>query len=45
LIQKVLVVEEELLTVLRREIHFARDQKAVAINQTTGFHRLFGHHY
>jgi hypothetical protein len=29
--------------ILRRQINFDRDQKAAAIDQTTGRDRLFGH--
>jgi hypothetical protein len=31
---------EALLIALRSEIHFETDQKAAAVNQTTGRHRL-----
>jgi hypothetical protein len=42
LIQKMLS-NEELLIALRRQINFDRNQKAAAIDQTTGRNRLFGH--
>jgi hypothetical protein len=38
-----MLANEGLLSVLRREINFDRDQTTAAINQSTGCDQVFGH--